>query len=233
MISKRTLNELVYFDIETASNFDDLSRLMLSDRRTFDLWMKRSPYYRSAYEELKDDPENTIYLKKASLEPEFSRVICVSFGLFGDDGSKNFMSFCDTDETELLDKACRILENSAAKGSRLCGHNIKGFDIPFLGKRILYNKMGLPTPLRLFNKKPWEITHLDTSEIFSFGSWSQQKYLSLDLLANSLGIKSSKNLNIDGSKVNQEYWRGNIESIKNYCEEDVRVVMEIMESITE
>lgn len=116
------------------------------------------------------------------------------------------------------------------KGLRLTGHNIKGFDVPCLGKRILYT-LGpdfLPPSLIVWNKKPWEINYLDTSEIFSFGSWSHQKYLSLDLLSCSMGVDSPKG-NLDGSKVNFHYWSGKpIEEIASYCEKDVQTVIDVL-----
>jgi uncharacterized protein YprB with RNaseH-like and TPR domain len=49
-----------------------------------------------------------------------------------------------------------------------CGHNAKEFDIPFLARRMI-NQIALPDKLNLFGKKPWEIPHLDTLELWKFG----------------------------------------------------------------
>lgn len=231
-MNEKTLRNLLYFDIETASSHPNFLSLRGENKRLCDLWLKRSLYYQSAYLELKDCSETNIYEQKSSLEAEFSKVICVSFGSFNEHGEKEYISFYGDNEIEILEKTSIVLSNAQKKGMLLCGHNIKGFDIPFLCKRFVYNKKTLPESIRVFGKKPWEISHLDTSEIFSFGSWTQQKYLSLDLLSSAMGIKSSKG-NIDGSKVNKAYWSGSIEEIKKYCEEDVRVVMEVMEGLIE
>jgi hypothetical protein len=106
---------------------------------------------------------------------------------------------------EILEKSNKVFSNASAKGMKLCGHNIKGFDVPCLGKRMLYNAIEPSKILSIWDKKPWEVPYLDTSEIFAFGSWSQQKYLSLDLLACSLGV-DSPNEDIDGSQVHKTFW---------------------------
>jgi hypothetical protein len=80
----------------------------------------------------------------------------------------------------------------------------------------------------VWDKKPWDIPYFDTSEIFAFGSWSQQKYLSLDLLSCSLGVDSPKE-DIDGSQVSKTYWiESDYERIKTYCEKDVETVMNVL-----
>ena len=93
---------------------------------------------------------------------------------------------------------------------------------------MLYNGINPPANIRIWDKKPWEVPYVDTSEIFAFGSWVQQKYMSLDLLSFSLGVESPKG-EINGSMVNDVYWvQKDYDSIKEYCERDVNAVMEIM-----
>jgi hypothetical protein len=169
-----------------------------------------------------------IFLEKAALEAEFSRVVCVSFGSFNEDGTIRAMSFYGKDEIDILNKTNKILNNAHIKGWKLCGHNIKGFDISCLGKRMLYNGIIPSQNIQIWDKKPWEIPLLDTAEIFSFGNWANQKYLGLDLLACSLGIKSPKD-EIKGSDVSRVFWNDeNYEMIKEYCERDVETVMLIL-----
>jgi hypothetical protein len=100
--------------------------------------------------------------------------------------------------------------------------------VPCIGKRMLINGIYPPANLVVWDKKPWDIPYFDTSEIFAFGSWSQQKYLSLDLLSCSLGVDSPKE-DIDGSQVNKTYWDDqDIERIKTYCEKDVETVINVL-----
>ena len=107
----------------------------------------------------------------------------------------------------------------------LCAHNGKEFDFPYLCRRMLIQGIALPEPLQLAGKKPWEIRHLDTMELWRFGDYKY--YTRLELLAAAFGIPSSKE-GIDGSEVNPTYYREkNLEKIKNYCLRDVEVTARI------
>lgn len=228
MFSKESIYKYLYFDVETAGACPDLKTLRDENLRLWELWKKREDYYRGAYPALADADSSEIYKQKAGLEPEFSRVVCVSFGSFTEEGELRFASFYGDDEYDILTKTAKVLNNAAAKNWKLCGHNIKGFDVPCLGKRMIYNKINPPSNIRIWDKKPWEVPYVDTSEIFAFGSWVHQKYLSLDLLSCSLGIDSPKQ-NMDGSKVNDSFWIDkDYDGIKKYCEMDVNTVMEVM-----
>lgn len=236
MIDRRTLDNCLFLDVETATGYPNYKAMLDDNPRLAILWSKRAKYYRSAYTELNDSTDDEIYLSKASLEPEFLRVVCVSFGVLDGNNGPRYTSFYGVNEKDILDKASKVLSNASLKGMKLTGHNIKGFDIPCLGKRMIFvNKSAstLPSSLIIWNKKPWEIPYLDTSEIFSFGSWSQQKYMSLDLLACSLGVDSPKD-DMDGSMVSDAYWnKSQYELIKEYCERDVGAVIEVLLTISE
>jgi hypothetical protein len=67
---------------------------------------------------------------------------------------------------------------------------------------------------------------LDTKEIWSFGG----KYglSSLDLICSSLKIDSPKNGNVKGDNVNINFWNNNHEEIKEYCEKDVKALIDII-----
>jgi hypothetical protein len=230
MISKTVLKNCLFLDVETATSHKDYDTLAESNPRLAKLWERRAKYYRTAYEEMNGLDDKEIYLSKASLEPEFSRVVCVSFGVIQENDSIRMTSFFGEDELDILQKSAKVLANAVAKGMKLSGHNIKGFDIPCLGKRMIYTdpSSNLPSNLIVWDKKPWEIPYLDTSEVFAFGSWSQQKYLSLDLLACSLGIESPKE-GIDGSLVSNFYWElKQYDMIKDYCERDVKTVIDLL-----
>ncbi len=228
MFSKETIQKFLYLDVETVSSYRDIWELKDNNERLYKLWKRRELYYQSAYEEMKGALESEIYEEKAGLEPEFAKIVCVSFGSFTEDGEKRFISFYGEDEVDILTKTGKVLTNAASKGWKLCGHNIKGFDIPCIGKRMVYNGINPPSNIKVWDKKPWEMPFMDTSEIFAFGSWVQQKSLSLDLLTCSLGVPSPKD-NMNGAAVGVEFWKKkNYEGIKTYCEKDVDSVMEIM-----
>ncbi len=127
----------------------------------------------------------------------------------------------DNDETVLLQKFCDAIARFTDQHPdfRFCGHNIREFDIPFLCRRMIIRGLSLPDCMQLQGKKPWEITHLDTLELWRFGDYKH--FTSLALLAEVLGIPSPKN-DIDGSMVNTVFWKeDNIRRINRYCLQDV------------
>ncbi|MEN9331220.1 MAG: hypothetical protein RLZZ94_310, partial [Bacteroidota bacterium] len=108
----------------------------------------------------------------------------------------------------------------------LCGHNGKEFDFPSLSRRMIINGIELPPQLDNSMKKPWEVPHLDTMELWKFGDY--KNYTPLNLLANVLGIPSPKD-DIDGSQVGNVYWNeNNLDRIVTYCRKDVITVMQIL-----
>ena len=231
MIKKEDIKNILYFDVETSGGYRTHEDLVEGKPRLAKLWERRAKYFRSNTNGMEDLTDAEIYLQKAGLEPEFGRVVCVSFGVWDDQGNHKMTSFYGDNEVEILEKTAKVLSNAGAKGMKICGHNIKMFDIPFLGKKIIFNGMNIPPVLQLWDKKPWEIPILDTAEFFSFGSWSQ-KFLGLDLLACSLGIESPKD-DIDGSQVHGTYWDDkDYERIKEYCEKDVITVMDVLKKVS-
>ena len=96
---------------------------------------------------------------------------------------------------------------------------------------MLYNGINPPSIIKVWDKKPWDMPFMDTSEIFAFGSWTHQKSVSLDLLSCSLNLTSPKE-DMDGSMVSDYFWnKCDYDSIKRYCEMDVDTVMSIMSKI--
>lgn len=239
MIRKEDLKNILYFDVESAGQYPSYEEMELQNPRLAKLWIKRAKYFRDNTSEMAKLSDADIYLHKAGMEAEFGRVICVSFGLIEDNGSTRFTSFFGEDEKDILAKSNKILSNAASKGMKICGHNIKSFDIPFLGKKMLYNGITPSSSLQIWDKKPWEVAILDTAELFSFGSWSH-RYLGLDLLACSLEIESPKE-DIEGSKVHGVFWgekskifvkEKSFERIKDYCERDVDTVIKVLTKIS-
>jgi hypothetical protein len=90
---------------------------------------------------------------------------------------------------------------------------------------MIINGISLPYKLNLFGKKPWEVPHLDTLELWKFGDY--KNYTSLKLLTNVLGIPSPKD-DIDGSDVYRVFYEENdLSKILEYCEKDTIAVAQI------
>ena len=108
----------------------------------------------------------------------------------------------------------------------LCAHNGKEFDFPYIARRMIIHNIELPYKLNLFGKKPWEVPHLDTLELWKFGDY--KNYTSLKLLTNVLDIPSPKD-DIDGSEVYRVFYKDqNIDRIITYCEKDTIAVAQII-----
>ena len=151
-------------------------------------------------------------------------MICIGLGSLykQEDGWKlRLKALTGNDEKELLKDFCELLSRFTAHYPSLvfCGHNIKEFDIPFLCRRMIINNLGLPECMQLSGKKPWEIGHIDTMDLWRFGDY--KNFTPLSLLAEVLGIPTPKD-DIDGSKVGQVYWEEqDLERIAKYCMKDV------------
>ena len=121
---------------------------------------------------------------------------------------------------------CEMLKKWAADNNKfLCAHNGKEFDFPYICRRLIINNIPIPAVLNMSGKKPWEVQHLDTLELWKFGDY--KSFTSLNLLAHTLGIQTPKD-DIDGSMVWKVYWEEkNIERIVTYCLKDVITVAQI------
>lgn len=229
---KSDILKFLYFDIETAGICPTFEELKKQNPRLSALWSKRAKWLREAYSGSnagKSDDE--LYLEKASLHPEFSRVVCITFGNLQEDGTMRLKSFSGPDEFDILIKANKIFANAKSKGWKLCGHTIKNFDVPFLGKRMLINKINPAQNLVVWNIKPWDMPFLDIAEVFAFGSW-QQGFTGLDLMSCVLGIDSPKD-EMDGSMVHDAFWnKRDYSVIESYCEKDVLTLGERLKTFS-
>lgn len=208
---------ILFIDIETVPNYANLLDMPKSLQKH---WRKKLKYLKLTDQE--QENEQVAYRKTAGVFAEWSRVLCIGLGYF-DSNRKEMRQtvLYHSSEKELLLQFRKMLESFLAKSGsiRFCGHNIKEFDLPFLCRRMTIHQISLVTPLNLSGLKPWENQHIDTMELWRFGDY--KRYVSLELLALSLGIETPKD-DIDGSMVADIYFEQNdIERIKTYCAKDV------------
>lgn len=215
-------NNILFLDIETASQHEFYSHLDDAAQSLWDIKSKK---------EIRD-PENetseSVY-KRAAIYAEFGKIICVSCAYLtgeGENRSLSVKSFCCDEEPELLQQLYDTLQKWGQKDDHyLCAHNGKEFDFPYISRRMLINGISLPQNLNYYGKKPWEVLHLDTMELWKFGDW--KSYTSLNLLAHVFKVPSPKN-DIDGSKVHDVYYKEkNLPRIVDYCEKDVITLAQV------
>jgi hypothetical protein len=226
------LDKLLFFDTESVSQYEDLYD-MPEDK--LKMW---ESYYDSFRKKVTDesridseimskkDTQREVYRQTAAFFPEFGKVACVSMAFVTKDGEVRFESFYGEDEVHILTEVRKVFDKIEPLGFDLCGQSIKIFDIPFLGKRYFINGMKPPKLFPTHDSKPWDLRVLDTKEVWQFGNnWSLG---SLDLICSVLDIDSPKNGDVKGDSVTTNYWEGNHEEIKEYCERDVKALVDII-----
>ena len=220
MLKRIKLENVLFLDIETVplyanfSELDDTSKL---------LWDQKTKYQR------KDEFSPEEFYDRAGIWAEFGKIVCISVGYFVFKGAiRNFrITTFHGEEDSILKEFKILLETHYNKPYHLlCAHNGKEFDFPYIARRMIIHKIDIPFKLNLFGKKPWEVPHLDTLELWKFGDY--KTYTSLKLMTHVLGIPSPKN-DIDGSEVCNVYYKEkNIDRIISYCEKDTIAVAQII-----
>lgn len=216
------LSNILFLDIETVPQQSSFTQLPDDWKQ---LWSKKADLLLRNNE---TDTTETIY-NRAGIYAEFGKIICISCGVLQGSGSNkkiSLKSFYGDDEALLLHSFAGMLDKWAVDASRfLCAHNGKEFDFPYLCRRMIINNIPVPFVLQLSGKKPWEVSHLDTMELWKFGDY--KSFTSLNLLAHVLGIPTPKD-DIDGSMVSEVYWKEqNLPRIVTYCQKDVVTVAQI------
>ena len=220
MISKLHLENILFLDIETVPETQHFSDL---DETKQGLWEHKSQYQR------KEEFTAEEFYDRAGIWAEFGKIICISVGYFksqGDIRTFRVTSFYGEETKTLKDFKNLLITHFSQTKHLLCAHNGKEFDFPYIARRMIINNIELPYKLNLFGKKPWEVPHLDTLELWKFGDY--KTYTSLKLLTNILGIPSPKD-DINGSEVGTVYYKEkNIQRIVTYCEKDTIAIAQLL-----
>lgn len=220
MLHKLNLDDILFLDIETVPLHQQYSELSAEAQM---LWEEKTRYQR------KEEFSAEEFYDRAGIWAEFGKIVCISVGYFSfrhQQRTFRVTSFTG-EEKNLLEDFSRLVNEHFSRPNKLfCAHNGKEFDFPYISRRMIINEIEIPQKLQLFGKKPWEIPHLDTMEMWKFGDYKH--YTSLKLLAHILGIPSPKD-DIDGSEVrNVFYNEGDIDRIATYCEKDTITVAQIL-----
>lgn len=219
---KDLLRRILFIDIETVRLTESYDAL---DERLQKAWERKAGWL------TKEDPKSPeeVYLDKAGIYAEFGRVVVIGLGILHptEDGWKlRTKALFQENEHSLLTEFSNILTRMNQDELMLCAHNGKEFDFPYLSRRMRINRISLPQTLDIAGKKPWEIQHLDTMEMWKFGDFKH--YTSLELLSALFGIDSSKD-DLDGSGVGKAFYEDNDpEKIMEYCLRDVEVTARLL-----
>lgn len=222
MLESIPLSKILVLDIETVPQYPSYQSMSEKWQK---LWDKKAQFLKKN----EDDTAETIY-PRAGIYAEFGKIICVSAGIFirsGNFWQFKVKSFYGDDEKILLSEFIQMLQKfNATNDQLLCGHNAKEFDFPYLCRRMLINGLEIPSILNIAGKKPWEVQHIDTMDLWKFGDY--KSFTSLELLAATFDIPTPKD-DIDGSMVWSVYWKDKgLERIKTYCQKDVLTTAQLL-----
>ncbi|MCE3296693.1 MAG: 3-5 exonuclease, PolB [Crocinitomicaceae bacterium] len=239
MLEKVQIEKILFLDIETVPQVAQFSDW---DQKTQELFTAKNRY---RFSSLAADPEycnkpeaeiwNAVFGQIGGIQAEFGKIVCISVGFVKETRTGKQLrlkSFYHEDEETLLKQFCNLLnDHYNTPYHALCGHNAKEFDIPYICRRLLINGMKLPSVINIAGKKPWEIAHLDTLELWKFGDY--KAFTSLSLLCHVFGIPTPKD-DISGADVARVYYENDaqsyssgLERVKSYCEKDVVALVQL------
>ena len=221
MIKQVPFEKILFLDIETVpqayqfEQLDEKSKALFETKNRFQISPEKSI--------------EQIFEERGGILAEFGKIVCISVGMLheGNQGkSIRLKSYYHDDEETLLKQFKRLLDDHYnTQYHVLCGHNSKEFDIPYICRRMLINGIALPSILQIAGKKPWEINHIDTMELWKFGDY--KSYTSLSLLCHVMNIPTPKD-DISGADVARVYYEENdLKRIMVYCEKDVVALIQL------
>jgi len=211
MIQNIPIEKILFLDIETVPQWGKWEDIDETEQK---LWDKKTKNQRK-----EDFTAEEFYTERGGIMAEFGKIICISVGMLEKNETLKIKSFAGDEEKKLLEEFGELFNSPRLREVILCAHNGKEFDFPWIARRFLINEMQPPVPFQMFGKKPWEIPHIDTMELWKFGDY--KSYVSLELLAHVFGIPTPKD-DIDGSMVSSIYYiEKDLSRIVRYCEKDV------------
>ena len=131
----------------------------------------------------------------------------------------------EQDEKDALLNFLGLIRMFDSETDEIVGHNIIGFDLPFIFQRCL---------VHCISARPFvNLGEYNVRGVFdTMGHWwlgDRRGRVSLDDIAWALGIESSKTAKVEGSKVFDLYHAGRLDLIREYNLNDVRVTRKIYE----
>lgn len=209
----------LYFDIETIPDQSDdaLAKARehvrppgnLKKPESIDLWMTENA-----------EAEARKILDKTSFDPAYGHVCTIGWAL--NNGPVRVEHAEDTGEEADILRA--FFTAMPRHDVTLVGHNIVGFDIPFLIRRAIMLGVELPSEYALpRDPKPWGFSVFDT--MHSWAGSGRGDMISMNRLCGILGIIGKEDF--DGSMVAEAWAAGDHMTIARYCDDDVRRVRAI------
>jgi hypothetical protein len=130
----------------------------------------------------------------------------------------------EVSEQQALTDFLALMRDFDAEVDEIIGHNVIGFDLPFIFQRCLVNNIRFRPFVNLgeFNVRGV----YDTMHRWWLGARNR---VALDDIAWALGIESSKTDEVEGSRVFELYEAGRLSEIREYNLNDVRATRKVYE----
>jgi len=220
---------LFYFDIETTGKHKTIEDFETNDKRGYELFLRKLERKSDNILDWKKSPD-IVFREKSSLMPEFGKIVCVTMSFYKNDELKTKSVYNDNERT-LVNEVHKIFKNISDNTTfGLCGYYIKGFDIPWINRKMLKYGLEIPRLLKTFGIKPWDMNIFDLAEIWRNSGTLETT--SFDEMLYELGLESPKTI-MKGNEVHQMYWDGQIDKVVKYCELDVKSCVEAAKTICE
>jgi len=160
-------------------------------------------------------------LLATALDPTYGQVICICWA-FNDKPVQGLIRTLEIPEKDLLEAFYGVLEASNTDYLVFVGHNVLGFDLPFLWKRSIINSCR--PPIALPNRRGADVYDTMTE-------WAGfNKFIKFDALCHALGLPGKEGM--DGSMVFDYVKQGRYDEILAYCKQDVEGVRQIYRRMT-
>ena len=162
-------------------------------------------------------------LDETALDWSFGRIVCIGM-VISDKGAGTLEEVClaGTDEAAIL----RDFWQAIRPSDYLIGHNLMGFDLPYILARSVICQV---KPSRRFELRRFTTDHVyDTLNVWS--QWGRSKFSKLETLAAIMGFDGKTG---SGDQVAGWAAAGDWERIKSYCMDDVRLTRAIYQRMRE
>jgi hypothetical protein len=223
-------------DIETLALPDFRDRVGPQLERVFRLGNMRLEQQQRYLEDIAAEEERCYQL--GSLSATSGRILCIAVhvgpvpGLEFEGvqmGESEYVFGIDAESTEQAEKQALeeflgFISGFDAETDEIVGHNVIGFDLPFIFQRCLVNNIAVRPFVNLADFHVRGV--FDTMHRWWLGG---KRHVSLDDIAWALGIESSKTAEVEGSKVFELYQAGKLAEIREYNLNDVRLTRKVYE----
>jgi predicted PolB exonuclease-like 3'-5' exonuclease len=153
--------------------------------------------------------------EKGALDAMSGRVVCIGI-LIDDQKAITEITLVDEDERRLITEFWRTV----APSDVLVGHNVLDFDLRFLRQRSWI--LGIEPSRKVDTRKYYTRDVVDTLQLWT--NWGNKKGATLDALGVALGCGGKTG---SGANVAKMWAEQNLDDIKSYCQEDVRLAYRV------